>query len=132
MGQAKANGHSDPQRVRCAIYTRKSTAEGLEKEFNTLDAQREAAEAYVASQKHQGWTCLPDRYDDGGVSGATLERPALQRLLKDIEAERLDCVLVYKVDRLSRSLLDFTRLIDVFDQHKVTFVSITQQFQTTT
>ena len=132
MERPKANGQGDPQRVRCAIYTRKSTEEGLEKEFNTLDAQREAAEAYVASQKHQGWTCLPDRYDDGGVSGATLERPALQRLLQDIEAGRLDCVLVYKVDRLSRSLLDFTRLIDVFDQHDVTFVSITQQFQTTT
>ncbi len=132
MIRTETNGQNDPPRVRCAIYTRKSTTEGLEQEFNSLDAQREAAEAYVASQKHQGWVCLPDRYDDGGVSGATLDRPALKRLLEDIKAEKLDCVVVYKVDRLSRSLLDFTRLVDVLDRHGVTFVSITQQFQTTT
>src|SRR5450759_4191801 len=91
--------------VRCAIYTRKSTEEGLDQEFNTLDAQREAAEAYISSQRHEGWLALPDRYDDGGYSGGTLERPALQRLLRDIEAGRVDIVLTYKVDRLSRSLL---------------------------
>src|SRR5688572_31332397 len=93
--------------IRCAIYTRKSTEEGLEQAFNTLDAQREAGEAYVAAQRHEGWVCLPDRYDDGGFSGGTVERPALQRLLADIEAGRVDCVVVYKVDRISRSLLDF-------------------------
>ena len=118
--------------VRCAIYTRKSTDEGLEQEFNSLDAQREAAEAYIASQKHEGWVALPDRYDDGGFSGGNMERPALQRLLDDIEAGRVDCVAVYKVDRLSRSLLDFARIIEVFDQHGVSFVSVTQQFNTAT
>ena len=121
-----------PREVRCAVYTRKSTEEGLDSDFNTLDAQREAAEAYIASQKEQGWVCRPDRYDDGGFSGATLERPALARLFADIEAGKVQCVVVYKVDRLSRSLLDFTRLIDLFDTHEVSFVSITQQFQTTT
>ena len=115
--------------VRCAIYTRKSTEEGLEQEFNTLDAQREAAEAFITSQKEAGWKLFPDRYDDGGFSGGTLDRPALQRLLADIDARRLDCVVVYKVDRLSRSLLDFARLVDRFDQ--VSFVSVTQQFNTT-
>ena len=130
MGRDGSNGNSTS--LRCAIYTRKSTAEGLEKDFNSLDAQREAAEAYIESQKHQGWICLDERYDDGGFSGATLERPALARLIADIEAKRLDCVMVYKVDRLSRSLLDFTRLLDRFDRNGVTFVSITQQFQTTT
>ena len=130
MGRNGTNGKPTP--LRCAIYTRKSTEEGLDKDFNTLDAQREAAEAYIESQKHQGWTCLDERYDDGGFSGATLERPALTRLIEDIEAKRLDCVMVYKVDRLSRSLLDFTRLLDRFDRNGITFVSITQQFQTTT
>jgi site-specific DNA recombinase len=117
--------------VRCAIYTRKSTDEGLNQEFNSLDAQREAAEAYIASQKHEGWVCLPARYDDGGFSGGTMERPALRRLLADIEAGRVDCIVVYKVDRLSRSLLDFARLVEIFERHNVSFVSVTQQFNTT-
>src|SRR3984957_16956750 len=117
--------------IRCGIYTRKSTEEGLEQEFNSLHAQREAAEAYITSQKEAGWKVLPDHYDDGGFSGGSLERPALQRLLADIEARRVDCVVVYKVDRLSRSLLDFARVIDRFDQRSVSFVSVTQQFNTT-
>jgi site-specific DNA recombinase len=122
---------TDKPGIRCAIYTRKSTEEGLQQEFNSLDAQRESGEAYIAAQKHEGWTCLPDRYDDGGFSGGNLERPALQRLMKDIQAGRVDCVVVYKVDRLSRSLLDFSRIMETFDQHKVSFVSVTQQFNTT-
>jgi site-specific DNA recombinase len=116
--------------VRCAIYTRKSTEEGLEQEFNSLDAQRESAEAYIASQKAEGWTCLPHRYDDGGFSGGTIERPALKRLMADIEAGEIDCVVVYKVDRLSRSLLDFARLMGLFDSKGISFVSVTQQFNT--
>ena len=120
------------RKVRCAIYTRKSSEEGLEMEFNSLDAQREACEAYIASQKQEGWIVLPDVYDDGGVSGGTLERPALQRLLADIEAGRIDVVVVYKIDRLSRALMDFAKLVEVFDLHSVTFVSVTQQFNTTT
>jgi DNA invertase Pin-like site-specific DNA recombinase len=120
------------RKVRCAIYTRKSSEEGLEMEFNSLDAQREACEAYIASQKQEGWIVLPDVYDDGGVSGGTLERPALQRLLADIEAGRIDVVVVYKIDRLSRALMDFAKLVEVFDRHSVTFVSVTQQFNTTT
>jgi site-specific DNA recombinase len=119
-------------RVRCAIYTRKSTEEGLELEYNSLDAQREAAEAYIASQRHEGWIALPELYDDGGFTGGNLERPALHRLIKDIEAGRVDMVVCYKVDRLSRPLLDFARLIEVFDRHNVSFVSVTQQFNTTT
>jgi site-specific DNA recombinase len=125
------SARTDSGAIRCAIYTRKSTDEGLEQEFNTLDAQRESAEAYVASQRHEGWTCLPDRYDDGGFSGGNLERPALKRLMADIEAGGIDCVVVYKVDRLSRSLLDFSRLMEIFDRHGVSFVSVTQQFNTT-
>src|ERR1700681_768314 len=117
--------------IRCGIYTRKSTEEGLEQEFNSLHSQREAAEAYITSQKEAGWKVLADHYDDGGFSGGNLDRPALQRLLADIEARRLDCVVVYKVDRLSRSLLDFARVIDRFDQRSVSFVSVTQQFNTT-
>src|SRR5712692_1121877 len=117
--------------VRCAVYTRKSTEEGLEQDFNSLQAQREAAEAFIHSQKHAGWTLIPHRYDDGGFSGATMERPAVQQLIEDVEARRIDCVVVYKVDRLSRSLLDFARLIDRFDQRSVSFVSVTQQFNTT-
>ena len=105
--------------VRCAIYTRKSTEEGLEQEFNSLHAQREAAEAYLVSQQHQGWIGLPQRYDDGGYSGGNLDRPALQRLLQDITASKIDAVLVYKIDRLSRSLLDFARILEIFDQHQV-------------
>jgi site-specific DNA recombinase len=108
-----------PKSVRCAIYTRKSTDEGLEREFNSLDAQRESAEAYIKSQQHEGWDCLPQRYDDGGFSGGNVERPALTRLLADIEAGRVDCVVVYKVDRLSRSLLDFSRLMESFDRNGV-------------
>ena len=118
--------------VRCAIYTRKSSEEGLEQAFNSLDAQREACEAYIKSQKHEGWLLLPDLYDDGGISGGTMERPALKRLLTDIEADRVDTVVVYKVDRLTRSLGDFSKIVSVFDAKGVSFVSITQQFNTTT
>ena len=117
---------------RCAVYTRKSTEEGLEMEFNSLDAQRESCEAYIASQRAEGWVLVHDRYDDGGFSGGTLERPALRRLLSDIEAGLIDVVVVYKIDRLSRALLDFSRLVEVFDRHEVTFVSVTQSFNTTT
>jgi site-specific DNA recombinase len=117
--------------VRCAIYTRKSSEEGLEQEFNSLDAQREAGEAYIASQRNEGWVCLPSRYDDGGFSGGSMERPSLERLLKDIEAGTIDCVVVYKVDRLSRSLMDFARIMEAFDRRGVSFVSVTQQFNTT-
>jgi site-specific DNA recombinase len=124
--------HNSVPIVRCAIYTRKSTEEGLDQDFNSLHAQREAAEAYIKSQKHLGWTLVPQPYDDGGYSGSNLDRPALKRLLEDIEQRRLDCIVVYKVDRLSRSLLDFARLVDQFDQRSVTFVSVTQQFNTTT
>src|SRR4030095_2250403 len=120
------------RKLRCAVYTRKSTEEGLEMEFNSLDAQREACESYVASQKSEGWLLLADRSDDGGFSGGTLERPALQRLLADIEAGRVDVVGVYKIDRLSRSLMHFARLCEVFEAHDVTFVSLTQSFNTTT
>ena len=122
----------NPPLVRCAVYTRKSSEEGLQQEFNSLDAQREAAEAYIASQRHEGWHCLPEHYDDGGFTGGNTDRPALQRLLADIETGKIDCVVVYKVDRLSRSLLDFTRLLESFDTHQVAFVSVTQQFNTAT
>ena len=118
--------------VRCAIYTRKSTEEGLEQEFNSLDAQRESAEAFIRSQTHEGWTCLPERYDDGGFTGGNMERPALRRLLADIRAGKIDCVVTYKVDRLSRSLLDFAKMMETFEQHGVSFVSITQQFNSAT
>jgi DNA invertase Pin-like site-specific DNA recombinase len=120
------------RKLRCAIYTRKSTEEGLEMEFNSLDAQREACEAYIASQRSEGWVELADRYDDGGFSGGTLERPALKRLLADIEEGGIDVVVVYKIDRLSRSLMDFAKLVEVFDRRGVTFVSVTQSFNTTT
>jgi DNA invertase Pin-like site-specific DNA recombinase len=120
------------RRSRCAVYTRKSTDEGLEKEFNSLDAQRESCEAYIASQRTEGWVLVPDYYDDGGISGGTLERPALQRLLRDIEAGLVDVVAVNKIDRLSRSLMDFAKLVETFDAHNVTFVSVTQSFNTTT
>src|SRR3954464_12187854 len=116
--------------LRCAIYTRKSTEEGLEQSFNTLQAQREAAEAYILSHKQEGWRTVPALYDDGGWSGANLERPGLARLLADVEARRVDCVVVYKVDRLSRSLLDFTRLLSLFEKRGVSFVSVTQDFNT--
>jgi site-specific DNA recombinase len=118
--------------VRCAIYTRKSTEEGLEQEFNSLDAQRESGEAYVKSQQHEGWECLTDHYDDGGFTGGNMDRPALRRLMIDIEAGRVDCVVVYKVDRLSRSLLDFAKMLEILERHHVAFVSVTQQFNTTT
>ena len=121
-----------PKPVRCAIYTRKSTEEGLNQEFNSLDAQREACEAYVTSQKHEGWTALPTLYDDGAYSGGTMDRPALQRMLDDIRAGRIDVVVVYKVDRLTRALSDFAKLVEIFDRRGVSFVSITQQFNTTT
>jgi site-specific DNA recombinase len=117
--------------MRCAIYTRKSSEEGLAQEFNSLDAQRESAEAYIISQRHAGWTMVAEHYDDGGYTGANLDRPALERLLADIEAGRIDCVMVYKVDRLSRSLLDFARLMGIFEKHSVSLVSVTQQFNTT-
>jgi site-specific DNA recombinase len=120
-----------PHRIRCAIYTRKSTEEGLEQAFNSLHAQRESAEAYIRSQKQMGWVQLAQHYDDGGFSGGSLDRPGLQQMLVDIDARRVDCVVVYKVDRLSRSLLDFARLMDRFDQRSVSFVSVTQQFNTT-
>jgi DNA invertase Pin-like site-specific DNA recombinase len=120
------------RKLRCAVYTRKSSEEGLEQEFNSLHAQREAGLAYIASQKSEGWIALPDHYDDGGISGGTLERPALKRLLLDVEAGLIDVVVVYKIDRLSRSLTDFAKLVDVFERHNVTFVSVTQQFNTTT
>ena len=121
-----------PSVVRCAVYTRKSSEEGLDQDFNSLDAQRESAEAYIASQRSEGWVCLPDRYDDGGFTGGNMERPALQRLLADIQAGQIDCVVTYKVDRLSRSLLDFAKMMETFEQHGVSFVSITQQFNSAT
>src|ERR1700723_700323 len=121
----------DTGRKRCAIYTRKSSEEGLEQEFNSLAAQREACEAYIRSQQHEGWLLARNRYDDGGFSGGNLERPALQGLLTDIRAGRIDIVVVYKVDRLTRSLADFARLVELFDAQGVSFVSVTQQFNTT-
>jgi site-specific DNA recombinase len=131
--EAKANDTSTPirRRLRCAIYTRKSSEDGLEQEFNSLDAQREACEAYILSQKNDGWVALPTFYDDGGLSGGTLERPALKRLLDDVSAGRVDIIVVYKVDRLTRSLADFARIVDTLDKHQVSFVSVTQHFNTT-
>lgn len=120
------------KKIRCAIYTRKSTEEGLEQDFNSLDAQREACEAYIKSQMHEGWVLLDKQYNDGGYSGGTMERPAFKELLRDIENNKIDIVVVYKVDRLTRSLMDFSKIIDVFDRHETSFVSITQQFNTTT
>src|SRR5260370_20573122 len=124
--------HHQPATVRCAIYTRKSTEVGLEQNFNSLDAQREACLAYIQSQRQEGWKCLPARYDDGGFTGGNMDRPALKRLLADIEAGQIDCVVSYKLDRLSRSLLDFARIIGIFEKHHVSFVSITQQFNSAT
>jgi len=128
----KPTGPKPIRKLRCAVYTRKSTEEGLDMEFNSLDAQREACESYVASQKAEGWVLVPTHYDDGGFSGGTLERPGLKRLLADIEGGLVDVVVVYKIDRLSRSLMDFSKLVEVFDRNDVTFVSITQSFNTTT
>ena len=123
---------ASPVEVRCAIYTRKSTDEGLEQDFNSLDAQREAGESFIASQRHEGWSSLPKQYDDGGFSGANMDRPALQQLLADVEAGEIDCIAVYKVDRLTRSIHDFFRILEILEKHNVTFVSVTQQFNTTT
>ncbi len=125
------NGSTENRVVRCAIYTRKSTEEGLQQEFNSLDAQREAGEAFIASQKTEGWLLVPDRFDDGGYTGGNMERPALRRLLAAVESGAIDCVVVYKVDRLSRSLMDFSRIVEGFDRNNVSFVAVTQQFNTT-
>ena len=117
---------------RCGIYTRKSTDEGLDQDFNSLDAQREAGEAFITSQRHEGWVALPDRYDDGGYTGGNMDRPALKRLMADIEAGKIDVVVVYKIDRLTRSLADFAKIVEAFDAKGASFVSVTQQFNTTT
>ena len=118
--------------IRCAIYTRKSTDENLQLDFNSLDAQRESAEAYITSQKHAGWVCLGEHYDDGGYTGGNIDRPAFQRMMDDVEAGKVDCILVYKIDRLSRSLMDFARIMEVLERHNISLVSVTQQFNTTT
>ncbi|MGA2103505.1 MAG: recombinase family protein, partial [Candidatus Sulfotelmatobacter sp.] len=118
--------------IRCAIYTRKSSEEGLEQSFNSLDAQREACEAFVVSQRHEGWRVLPTLYDDGGYSGGDMDRPALKRLLEDVTANKVDTIVVYKVDRLTRSLADFAKIVETLDARGVSFVSVTQQFNTTT
>src|SRR6201985_1217519 len=120
------------QKVRCAIYTRVSTDQGLDQDFNSLDAQYEASSAYIKSQAHAGWALIRSRYDDGGYSGGSTDRPDLQRLLEDIRARKIDVIVVYKVDRLTRSLADFAKLVELFDAHGVSFVSVTQQFNTTT
>lgn len=131
--QQDANGKDGKKRrIRCAVYTRKSTTEGLDQDFNTLDAQRESCEKYVESQKGEGWTLWPERYDDGGFTGGNTDRPALQKLLGDVQSGKIDAVVVYKVDRLSRSLLDFSRMIELFDRYNVAFVAVTQQFSTNT
>ena len=132
---AKGRGQRQEQRsgpIRCAIYTRKSTEEGLDQEFNSLDAQREACEAYIISQRHEGWLLVPDHYDDGGISGGTMERPGLKRLLADVRSGKVDVIVVYKVDRLTRALSDFARIVDILDAAEASFVSITQAFNTTT
>jgi DNA invertase Pin-like site-specific DNA recombinase len=126
------DGTAPVRRLRCAIYTRKSSEEGLDMEFNSLDAQRESCEAYIASQRSEGWVCMRERYDDGGFSGGTLDRPGLKTLIEDIEAGLVDVIVVYKIDRLSRSLMDFAKLVEAFDRNNVTFVSVTQAFNTTT
>jgi site-specific DNA recombinase len=128
----RRNSHEAPTAIRCAIYTRKSTEDGLDSGFSSLDAQYEAAQAYIASQKQEGWICLPDHYDDGGFTGGNMDRPALKRLLTDVKIGKIDCVVVYKLDRLSRSLIDFVRIIDVLENHNACFVSITQQFNSST
>src|SRR5258708_2638459 len=130
VGSAPMTG--EPKRLRCAIYTRKSTEHGLELEFNSLDAQRDACEAYIKSQASQGWRALPQHYDDPAYSGGNLDRPALQQLLKDIDAGRIDVIVVYKIDRLTRSLADFAKLVEAFDAKSISFVAVTQQFNTTT
>src|SRR5512136_2925556 len=120
------------KKVRCAIYTRVSTEAGLDQDFNSLDAQYDAAQAYIRSQAHAGWTLVRTRYDDGGFSGGSTDRPALQHLLTDVKARKINVIVVYKVDRLTRSLADFAKLVELFDAHKVSFVSVTQSFNTTT
>ncbi len=127
-----AEKRNDVCAIRCAVYTRKSTEEGLDQDFNSLDAQRLAGENYIASQCGEGWECRPDHYDDGGYTGGNIDRPAFKRLMADVEDGKIDCILVYKVDRLSRSLLDFTRIMEKMEKHGVSFVSVTQQFNTTT
>src|SRR5581483_801422 len=124
--------NGQPKNLRCAIYTRKSSEEGLDQSFNSLDAQREACGAFIASQRQEGWRLLPIRYDDGGYSGGTLERPALKRLLEEVEKSKVDTIVVYKVDRLTRSLADFAKIVELLDARRVSFVSVTQQFNTTT
>jgi site-specific DNA recombinase len=128
----RAVGVPSPELVRCGIYTRKSTEEGLDQNFNSLDAQRESAEAYVLSQRNEGWIALEEHYDDGGFTGANMERPGLKRLLADVESGKVDCIIVYKYDRLSRSLADFMKLLEILDRHHVTFVAVTQPFDTRT
>ena len=132
MAKSKRASRRSARRLRCAIYTRKSSEEGLEQAFNSLDAQREACAAFILSQKHEGWTVLPTFYDDGGFSGGTMDRPALKLLLGDIGAGKVDVVVVYKIDRLTRSLFDFAKIVEAFDAKGVSFVSVTQQFNTTT
>src|ERR1700726_2698593 len=132
MSRPAAKGMRRSGTIRCAVYTRKSSEEGLEQEFNSLQAQREACEAFIKSQRHEGWVCVPDGYDDGGLSGATMDRPALQQLLAEIQAGRVDIVVVYKVDRLTRSLADFAKIVEILDAKGASFVSVTQQFNTTT
>ena len=132
MSRSQAGAVTMPRRQRCAIYTRKSSEEGLDMAFNSLDAQRESCEDYVTSQKAEGWAAIRERYDDGGFSGGTLERPGLKRLLQDVEEGLIDVIVVYKIDRLSRSLMDFAKLVEIFDRNQVTFVSVTQSFNTTT
>ena len=123
---------NEQKRFRCAVYTRKSSEEGLDQDFNSLEAQREAGEAYIRSQAHEGWKLLPDRFDDGGFSGGNMDRPALVKLMTMIREGQIDIIVIYKIDRLTRSLTDFARLAETFDKHGVSFVSVTQQFNTTT
>src|SRR6202049_3163477 len=132
MSRKAANRTRRSGKIRCAIYTRKSSEEGLEQEFNSLQAQREACEAFIKSQRHEGWVCLSDGYDDGGLSGATMERPALQQLLAEIQAVLVGIVVVYKADARTRSLADFAKIVEIFDAKGASFVSVTQQFNTTT
>lgn len=122
--------HASKKIIRCAIYTRKSTDEGLDKEFNTLEAQRESCERYIESQRHEGWRVIPEHYDDGGFSGGNMERPGLKQLMSDIQSGRVDMVVVYKIDRLSRSLADFAQMVDIFDSQNTNFVAVTQNFNT--